>query len=206
MLKFHTVLSIIFLLFINNTINAQKINIYHQILASTDIIEISQYLKKLPPNDPQQKAVANRLKQLKSGNWKSEPRLAVPVSPKAETMALSASKSVDDEKEEFHNLMKESSEIHDKKAVKLLNNIFSSNNREGLESVLLVRNDSSCDIILRLQGKEHYNLAVPSKGENFINLSKDSYLIRGKVCNSEYSKTKDLTSNQIITLKYSEQN
>lgn len=205
MLKFYSILSFIFLLFTNNTINAQKINVYHQILASTDIVEISQYLKKLQPDDPQQKAVTNRLKQLKNGNWKSEPRLQISALPKSEIPVTTAPKPLNDEKEEFHNLMKESSEIHDKKALKVLNNIF-NDNKEELESVLLVRNDSSCDIILRLQGKEQYNLAVPSKGENFINLNKDSYLIRGKVCNSEYSKTKDLTSNQILTLKYSEQN
>ncbi len=205
MLKFYSFLSFIFLLFTNNTINAQKINVYHQILASTDIVEISQYLKKLQPDDPQQKAVINRLKQLKNGNWKSEPRLQISALPKSEIPVATAPKPLEDEKEEFHNLMKESSEIHDKKALKVLNNIF-NDNKEELESVLLVRNDSSCDIILRLQGKEQYNLAVPSKGENFINLNKDSYLIRGKVCNSEYSKTKDLTSNQILTLKYSEQN
>lgn len=101
--------------------------------------------------------------------------------------------------------MKESAELQLKKTVMLLNNIF-SNSKEESETVLFVRNDSSCDIILRLQGKTQYNLPVPSKGENFININKDSYVIKGKICNSEYLKRKDLTQNQMITLKHSQIN
>lgn len=203
MLKNYLKFTFILLIIINNALKSQKQNSYHQILASTNLIEISYYLKKLHPDNPQHKAVVNRLKQLKNGNINSEPRLLVSALTKTGSMETPMSSIT--EKEEFHTLMKESAEIHDKKTVKLLNNLFSKDKGEH-ESILLVRNDSSCDIILRLQGKAQYNLAIPSKGENFINLNKDSYIIKGKVCNSEYSNTKDLSSNQIITLRYSEKN
>lgn len=199
--KFYAILLISLLILTENTIKAQKINTFHQILGSKNIIDISYYLKKLHKDNPQYIAVLNRLNQLKSGRWESEPKLLLSIIPTTES--LQAKNSEVDEKQEFHDLIQESSEIHDKKAVKLLNNIFSRNKAEK-ESVLLVRNDSSCDIILRLQGNEQYNLAISAKGENFINLKKDSYVIKGKVCNSDYSNTKDLTSNQIITLRYSE--
>lgn len=141
---------------------------------------------------------AQKINKLKNENLKNKPKSQLVFSQ------TPSNASVDDEKEEFRSLMKESSEIHDKKAVKLLNNIFNSNNKKESESVLLVHNNSYCDIILRLQGNRQYNLAVPSKGENFISIKKDSYLIKGRVCNSQYLKTKDLTSNQILTLNYSE--
>ncbi|RZJ27774.1 MAG: hypothetical protein EOO18_13660 [Chryseobacterium sp.] len=197
MLNFYRLSTFIFLFFISNPVDAQKINSYHQILASTDILEISLYLKNLKPDNPQQKAVLNRLKQLRNGTWKTEPRLLL-SSGKTEPFAT-------DEQMEFRNLIKQSVEGHNKKTVKLLNTLFSTNKEES-ESILLVRNNSSCDIILRLQGKEAYNLAVPSKGENFINLLKDSYLIKVKICNSEFSKTRDLTNSQILTFRYSDKN
>ena len=160
-------------------------------------------MKNLQQDDPQKKAVLIRLKQLKNGSWKSEPKLAI-SDINTEKKAIETI-SVDPEKEEFHNLMKESAELQLKKTVMLLNNIF-SNSKEESETVLFVRNDSSCDIILRLQGKTQYNLPVPSKGENFININKDSYVIKGNICNSEYLKRKDLTQNQMITLKHSQIN
>lgn len=203
MLKFNAILCFTVVLFSTNFVIAQEMSSYHQILASKNIVEISQYLKKLHSDNPQYKSVLNRLKQLKNGSMQSEPRLLISAFKNIESPEIKT--PLDSEKEEFHKLMKESAEIHDKKAVKLLNNIFSKDTGNN-ESVLLVRNDSSCDIILRLQGKKQYNIAVPSKGENFINLNKDSYMIKGKVCNSEYFNTKDLSNNQIITLRYSEKN
>lgn len=203
MLKFNAILCFTVVLFSTNFVIAQEMSSYHQILASKNIVEISQYLKKLNSDNPQYKSVLNRLKQLKNGSLQSEPRLLISAFKNIESPEIKT--PLDSEKEEFHKLMKESAEIHDKKAVKLLNNIFSKDTGNN-ESVLLVRNDSSCDIILRLQGKKQYNIAVPSKGENFINLNKDSYMIKGKVCNSEYFNTKDLSNNQIITLRYSEKN
>lgn len=203
MLKFNAILCFTVVLFSTNFVIAQEMSSYHQILASKNIVEISQYLKKLHSDNPQYKSVLNRLKQLKNGSLQSEPRLLISAFKNIESPEIKT--PLDSEKEEFHKLMKESAEIHDKKAVKLLNNIFSKDTGNN-ESVLLVRNDSSCDIILRLQGKKQYNIAVPSKGENFINLNKDSYMIKGKVCNSEYFNTKDLSNNQIITLRYSEKN
>lgn len=203
MLKFNAILCFTVVLFSTNFVIAQEMSSYHQILASKNIVEISQYLKKLNSDNPQYKSVLNRLKQLKNGSMQSEPRLLISAFKNIESPEIKT--PLDSEKEEFHKLMKESAEIHDKKAVKLLNNIFSKDTGNN-ESVLLVRNDSSCDIILRLQGKKQYNIAVPSKGENFINLNKDSYMIKGKVCNSEYFNTKDLSNNQIITLRYSEKN
>ena len=203
MRKFHLLLLIFILIFTNTLVKSQNINNYHQVLASTNIIEISNYLKNLQQDDPQKKAVLIRLKQLKNGSWKSEPKLAI-SDINTEKKAIETI-SVDPEKEEFHNLMKESAELQLKKTVMLLNNIF-SNSKEESETVLFVRNDSSCDIILRLQGKTQYNLPVPSKGENFININKDSYVIKGKICNSEYLKRKDLTQNQMITLKHSQIN
>lgn len=141
---------------------------------------------------------AQKINKYKNDNLKNK------YKPQSVSSAAPVNFTSDEEKEEFRNLMKESAEMHDKKAVKLLNNIFNSNNKKESESVLLVHNDSYCNIILRLQGKKQYNLAVPSKGENFISIKKDSYLIKGKVCNSQYAKTKDLTSNQILTLNYTE--
>ncbi|WP_166668205.1 DUF6759 domain-containing protein [Epilithonimonas xixisoli] len=172
-------------------------------MASTNIFEISNYLKNLQQDDPQKKAVLNRLKQLKNGSWKSEPRLLISDILNAEKKSVEI--PIDPEKEEFHILMKESAELQLKRTVMLLNNIFNTGKEES-ETVLFVRNDSSCDIILRLQGKTQYNLPVPSKGENFININKDSYIIKGKICNSEYLKRKDLTQNQMITLKHSQIN
>lgn len=204
MRKFYQLLLIFILIFTNNLVKSQNINNYHRILASTNIFEISNYLKKLQEDDPQKKAVLIRLKQLKNGSWKSEPKLAISDILNAEKKAVEII-PVDPEKEEFHNLMKQSAELQLKKTVTLLNNIFSNDKAES-ESILFVKNDSSCDIILRLSGKTKYNIAIPSKGENFININKDSYVIKGKVCNSEYSKTKDITQNQMIILNYSQIN
>ena len=203
MRKLHSFFSLLSLFFILFTVQAQQANNHQQILASKDLIQISRYLTKLPQDHPLQKAVLSRLKQLRNGNWKSEPKLSVVSLAKSESLPTTI--SADPEKEEFIRLMQESGKVHDKKTVNLLNNIFWED-KEKPESVLLVRNSSSCNIILRLQGKTNFDLPVPAKGENFISLNKDSYVIKGKICNMDYAKTKDLSRDQVLTLSYNEIN
>lgn len=67
------------------------------------------------------------------------------------------------EAEEFKKLMAETSDAHKDKTVKLLNSLFDQDPAKK-EAILLIQNNSACDLILRLQSKNgFYNVAVPSK-------------------------------------------
>jgi hypothetical protein len=69
------------------------------------------------------------------------------------------------------------------------------------EAVLLFRNNSDCNIILRIEGKNFYNLAVPAHGENFIILNKGSYTLNSNVCDVKYSSQKDIKKSIFVVIE-----
>ncbi len=60
------------------------------------------------------------------------------------------------------------------------------------EAILLFKNNSDCNIVLRIEGKDYYNLAVPAHGENFIVINKGSYTLSSNVCDMKYISQKDI--------------
>jgi hypothetical protein len=54
--------------------------------------------------------------------------------------------------------------------------------------------------VLRIQGKDFYNMAVPAKGENFIVINKGNYTLTSNVCDVVYSSKKEINKSIFLTI------
>ncbi len=172
------------------------------ILKSTNIKEIEEYLKNAHPDDPKRSVLKPKLIALKNAEWTKGARTAKPM--EARPVISDIPKSVmrnpnSNEAEEFKRLLLESSAEHKEKTVKLLNAMFNEDITRK-EAILLFKNNSDCNIVLRIEGKDYYNLAVPAHGENFIVLNKGLYSINSNVCDMKYISQKDIKKSIFVTI------
>ena len=103
------------------------------------------------------------------------------------------------EEEEFQKLFSETTKSHKDKTVKLLNQLF-DNDVTNEHAILLVKNNGECNMIVRIQGNDYYNLAVPAHGENFVTVKKGNYQLSGNICEAKYSATKSIAKNMLVSL------
>ncbi|WP_439480510.1 DUF6759 domain-containing protein [Chryseobacterium aquaticum] len=167
------------------------------ILTTTNISEIEEYLKNAHPEDPKKHILQSKLIALKNSEWTKGARTAKPMEVRpiiTEFPQNVKGKSFQDDSEEFKRLIAETSPEHKQKTVKLLNAMFNEDINSN-EAILLFRNNSDCNMVLKISGKKFYNLAVPSRNENFIILDKDDYSISGNVCDVKYSSQKQIKKN-----------
>jgi hypothetical protein len=167
------------------------------ILTTTNISEIEEYLKNAHPEDPKKHILQSKLIALKNSEWTKGARTAKPMEVRpiiTEFPQNVKGKSFQDDSEEFKRLVAETSPEHKQKTVKLLNAMFNEDINSN-EAILLFRNNSDCNMVLKISGKKFYNLAVPSHNENFIILDKDDYSISGNVCDVKYSSQKQIKKN-----------
>jgi len=174
------------------------------ILKNTNINEIEEYLRKTHPEDPKQRILKQRIIALKNAEWTKGAKNAKPMEARPVFMEipdlLSNNKNTEANQEVFKKLMSETSEEHREKTKTLLNNIFNEDLNHN-EAILLLKNNSDCDLVLEISGKKFYNLAIPAKGENFIVLNKDLYTFSGNVCDVKYQSSKDIRKSLVVVLK-----
>lgn len=180
-------------------LNAQKST--KNILKSNDIKEITNFLETCHTDDPRKQILKKRLVDLKNQAWTRpgsgpamdmRPLVLTTKSPSIDYQTL--------EKEEFEKLISETSSEHNEKAVKLLNNLF-NNHSENDTAVLLVRNRTKCNLIIRLKNDRYYMVPVKENSENFITLKKGKYLVETKICEKLYIREKDIFKNTLLELK-----
>jgi hypothetical protein len=182
--------------------NANTGSISYNILESKDINKIENYLKNTHPDDPKRNILKSKLIALKNAEWtkgknNAKPMEARPVISEIPSGAIRKPNS--DEAEEFKRLIASTSKEHKEKAVKLLNAMFNED-ISSKEIILLFKNQSDCNLVLKIQGKDFYNMAVPAKGENFIVINKGTYTLYGNVCDVVYSSKKDLNKSLFLTI------
>jgi DNA-binding transcriptional MerR regulator len=196
--KISTILFFTFLLPVFT--NAQKSN--KDILKNTNIKEIEEYLKNAHPDDPKKSVLKPKLIALKNAEWTKGARTAKPM--EARPVISDIPKSImrnpnSDDAEEFKKLITETSAEHKDKTVKLLNAMFNEDITRK-EAILLFKNNSDCNIVLRIEGKDYYNLAVPARGENFIVINKGSYTLNSNICDMKYISQKDIKKSIFVTI------
>nr|WP_315025782.1 DUF6759 domain-containing protein [uncultured Chryseobacterium sp.] len=172
------------------------------ILKSTNIQEIEEYLKNAHPDDPKKSVLKPKLIALKNSEWtkggqNSKPMEARPVISDIPKSVMKGLRS--EEAEEFKRLITESSSQHKDKTAQLLNAMLNEDISRK-EAILLFKNNSDCNIILRIEGKDFYNLAVPSHGENFTIINKGSYKVSSNVCDTKYTSQKDVKKSIFVTI------
>ena len=174
------------------------------ILKSANINEIEEYLGKSHPQDPKNRILKQRIIALKNAEWTKGAKNAKPMEARPVFMELpdplSKKKNSEAKQEIFNKLMAATSEEHKEKTKKLLNNMFNEDISHN-EVILLLKNNSDCNLVLEISGKKFYNLAVPAKGENFIVLNKDSYNLSGSLCDVKYQSSKEINKGLVIVLQ-----
>ncbi|WP_068944948.1 DUF6759 domain-containing protein [Chryseobacterium timonianum] len=172
------------------------------ILKSTNIKEIEEYLKTAHPDDPKKSVLKPKLIALKNSEWTKGASTAKPMEarPVIADIPKNAMKDPNSsEAEEFKRLIAETSAEHKEKTAQLLNTMLNEDITKK-ESILLFKNNSDCNIVLRIEGKEYYNLAVPAHGENFIIVNKGSYTLNSNVCDMKYFSQKDIKRSIFVTI------
>ncbi|GAB0156867.1 hypothetical protein CHRYSEOSP005_21340 [Chryseobacterium sp. Alg-005] len=168
------------------------------ILESKNIQEIEKFLKNSHPEDPRRSVLKPKLIALKNMEWTkgrkdAKPMEARPIISEIPKDASSA------EAEEFKRLLTSTSKEHKDKTVKLLNAMFNED-ISSKEVILLFKNQSDCNLVVRIQGKDFYNMAVPAKGENFMVINKGVYVLTSNVCDVLYSSKKEIKKSIILTI------
>ena len=199
--KLLTVFFLFFTFLFPNILSAQKKG-SKDILKSIDIKEIEEYIKNTHPDDPKKSVLKPKLIALKNAEWTKGARTAKPMEARPIISDIPASimrNPYSDDAEEFRKLITETSAEHKEKTVKLLNAIFNEDITRK-EAILLFRNNSDCNIVLRIEGKDYYNLAVPAHGENFIVINKGSYTLNSNICDMKYISQKDIKKSIFVTI------
>ncbi|GEN67577.1 hypothetical protein CRH01_21450 [Chryseobacterium rhizosphaerae] len=92
----------------------------------------------------------------------------------------------------------EASEENKRRAA-MLTHLFSNDINKN-EAYVNIKNRSSCNLIVKINGKKYYNLSVPAKGENFILIDKGEYILTTMVCDAKYSSLKKINQDIEIAL------
>ncbi len=191
------------ILFFSLTLSCTTQNGNHDdILKNTNITEIEEYLKKAHPEDPKKHILQSKLIALKNKEWTKGALTAKPmvIRPVVTEIPQNFKNSlINKDSDEFKRLMSETSSEHKDKTVKLLNAMLNED-INSKEAILLFRNNSDCNLVLKVNGKKFYNLAVPSHDENFIIVEKDDYALSANVCDVKYASQKQIRKNLQIVI------
>lgn len=186
---------------LTSSCSTQKSN-HEDILKNTNITEIEEYLKTAHPEDPKRRILKSKLIALKNSEWTKGSATAKPMEVRpiiTEIPQNFKANLIAKDSEEFKKLMSETSSEHKEKTVQLLNAMFSED-INSKEAILLFRNNSDCNLVLKISGKKFYNLAVPAHNENFIVLDKDQYSLSSNICDVEYASKRLINKNIQIAI------
>ena len=175
---------------------------YADILKTKNISYIEDFLENANEQDPRRSVLKPRLIALKNAELKKNASKAsqMQARPIFTESTFKTGTSNSEEAAEFKKLMSQNSTAdHQQKTVNLLNALFDQD-ISSKDAILLVQNNSDCNMILRLEGKGFYNLAIPTHGENSLVLPKGEYKLSSNVCDVKYNSTKKIEKNLLVTL------
>lgn len=173
---------------------------FKDILRSTSIAEIQEYLQTAHPEDPKRGILKKKLIELKNLEWTKGAKDAKPMAARPIFVELPNKTTTEEEVEEFKTLMMQDGQNRKNKTAKMLTTLFDQEINND-EAILICKNKSSCNIILRIEGKSSYNLAVPANEENFIVIKKGKYTFKSLLCNTPYESTKEVSKGLLLTLQ-----
>lgn len=171
------------------------------IMESQDIAEIENFLKTAHREDPRRTVLKQKLITLKNKAWtKQNAGPAMKARPLPDLTDESKEvKTVAFSDEEFKKLMMEYETKHSQRTLNLLNQLF-DNDPTNSKTIVLIKNQSDCNLVMKIQGKDFYQLPVPAKGENSIVIEKGDYEFSGVLCGTVYASKKNVHKNMIISL------
>ncbi len=200
---------LLFHLFIFFIASSQSSNKYRDILQSENIIEVESFLKDAHPDDPRRMMMKTKLVKLKNAAWiKTEKKEYQTTASRLVTeqnpiVILNNKNEWDIEKEEYNKLLTlEKSDSAKSRKIDFLNQLFTKDSHSK-EAIILIKNNSKCNIIMNVSGKELFKIPVSSYGENSFVIEKGDYQFTSTVCELTYKSSKIVNNNTVITLNYS---
>lgn len=171
------------------------------ITQSTNIKEIENYLKTAHKDDQYRVFLKRKLVALKNAAWTKSGQ-GVPMAARPLVTEIpTSSKHSNFDKTLFDKLLSEAKSDHNSRTVTLLNELFSKNSPDSPDAIIMIRNQSECDMVLKIEGKKSYNLAIPSKGETSIVVNKGEYTISSNLCDAIYNSKKHINANILLALE-----
>ncbi|KQT31120.1 hypothetical protein ASG22_18985 [Chryseobacterium sp. Leaf405] len=170
------------------------------ILESKNISEIEKFLKTAHADDPRRTVLKPKLIALKNAEWTKGKNNAKAMEARPVISEIPIINPNSSEAEEFKRLVTSTSKEHKDKTIKLLNTMFNED-ISSKEVIFLFKNESDCNLVLRIQGKDFYNMAIPAKGENFIVINKGTYTLTSNVCDVSYTSKKDINKSLLLTIQ-----
>lgn len=103
------------------------------------------------------------------------------------------------ERNEFESLMKKDKIGKIQRNGEVVNQLI--NERPGDKmAAITVKNNTKCDIIVRISGAKNYLLPVYKNDKNFILIDKGNYTFSSNFCIAKYYKQKSIAESVVITL------
>lgn len=196
------------ILVFSQNISAQKKK-KTDIMQSTNIEEINEFLKTAHPDDVRIYLLQDRIVELKRAEMTRKAREAKPMAPRpimvvekkqeAPPQKIIKADHNEDEAEEFNQLISQNEKQYSDKAVKLLNNLFDEDITKT-ETIILLQNNTDCNLIVRISGNKSYKVAIPAHDKNSLVLEKGQYNFTSKVCGAQYLSTKNIYTNLLINI------
>lgn len=196
------IVAVLSLFLMLQSMQAQRKKFDH-ILTTTDIALIEDFLRTAHPEDPRRIVLKPRLRSLKNMAWTKSGTMNYadrkPVEAPVKTAPQNAMLAAKKEENEFRALLEDSKTKREEIASEVLNQIFNNDEKSG-ESVLMIRNDSDCNMIMQIQGNDHYKLAIPAHEENSILVKQGDYLLETNVCEAKYQSEKKIVGMILVSL------
>jgi hypothetical protein len=192
----------LFIILVTTLVSCKSNNVKsgsQNILESKNISEIEKFLKTAHADDPRRTVLKPKLIALKNAEWTKGKNgaKAMEARPIIVEIPINPNSS---EAEEFKRLLSSTSKEHKDKTLKLLNTMFNED-ISSKEVIFLFKNESDCNLVLRIQGKDFYNMAVPAKGENFVVINKGTYTLTSNVCDVSYTSKKEINKSLLLTIQ-----
>lgn len=112
----------------------------------------------------------------------------------------STTNSVMDETEEYEALLKTDALDKNQRAAEAVNQ-FLNDNITDPRAALLFKNNTNCNIIMRISGNgKNYRIPLEKKNVNYIVVDKGYYQFKAQLCRAEYASSKQLTESLEINL------
>ncbi len=166
---------------------AQKKMTFEEVTKSTDTKVLSSFIKE-NPNHPGVPELKKKLVQIITN---SDYKVAKPeVKPLTPSVL----------KKQIENASPTpAGDANARRAAEIVTNLF-SNNRNKSEVYVQIINNSPCNMIVKFEGKDFYNLNVLAGKKSFILIKKGKYTISTLVCDVKYSQPKLINEDIYIKL------
>lgn len=163
---------------------------YEDALESKDPKVIAAFIKQ----NPQHPSVPEFKRKIVAIVTSADYKVAPPVVEK-----LSRKELEKQLREEVRKQGPKSIDPNAAQAVRLLNHLF-SNDPNKKEAYVQIENLSRCNLIVKFEGKDFYNLNVPANGKSFILINKGKYILSTNVCDAVYKQEKNIQTDIAIKL------